>query len=75
MSGVEVFHGQADYFEGGVVPRVNLRLTGHHFSYLAMDVGSGLDDVTGFIEAGFSGIDDDGEARNGVIVELAPGGN
>ena len=40
-----------------------------------MDVGSGMDDVTGFLEAGFPGIDDDGAARHDVIAERAPGGN
>ena len=75
MRGVDVFDGKASSLEEGVLPRANLRRAGHHFSYLAMDVGSGMDDVTGFLEAGFPGIDDDGAARHDVIAERAPGGN
>ena len=40
-----------------------------------MVVSSGVDEVTGDLEAGVPGIDDDGSARHDVIVELAPSRN
>ena len=63
MRGVDVFDGKSDPLGEGVLSRVNLRRAGQYFSYLAMDAGSWLDDVTGFLEAGLPGIEDDGAAR------------
>ena len=40
-----------------------------------MDAGSWLGYVTGFLEAGLPGMDDDGAARHDIIVELAPAGD
>tara|TARA_B100000676_G_scaffold297720_1_gene339731 strand:+ start:300 stop:563 length:264 start_codon:yes stop_codon:yes gene_type:complete len=73
LRGIDVFDGKSNPLDEGVLYRVNLRRVGCHFSYLAMDVGSGLDDVTGFLEAGVPPIDDGGAARHDIIVELAPG--
>tara|TARA_B100000676_G_scaffold212264_1_gene208644 strand:+ start:1368 stop:1541 length:174 start_codon:yes stop_codon:yes gene_type:complete len=57
LRSVVAFDTKSDPLDEGDLSRVNLRQAGHHFSYLAMDVGSGLDDGTGFLEGGLPGID------------------
>ena len=47
--GVDVFVGKSDPLDEGILSRFNLRRVGQHFSYLAMDVGSWLGYVTGFL--------------------------